>query len=767
MSCTDVASSLENKTWSGNEVRQTFIDFFVKHKEHIFWPSSPVVPVNDPTLLFANAGMNQYKPLFLGTSDPNEEMSSLKRSVNSQKCIRAGGKHNDLDDVGKDVYHHTFFEMLGNWSFGDFFKEEAIAWCWELLVDVYKLDPDRLYATYFQGDPEKGLACDDEAKEIWMKYLPAERILPFDAKDNFWEMGSTGPCGPCSEVHYDRIGNRDAAHLVNQDVPDVIEIWNLVFMQFNRESETVIKQLPEKHVDTGMGLERISSILQNKDSNYDTDLFVPIFDKIREICGCQPYTGKVGAEDVDLRDMAYRVVADHIRTVTFAIVDGCVPSYDGRGYVLRRILRRAVRYGQEILNAPAGFFTKLVPQVISMMDGAFPGMAAKQEYVMGVIDDEEKSFTRTLDQGVRHLQKVISQLKAEGKTVVSGKDAHLLFGSMGFPFDLTELMAEEKGFTVDKKEFEELMEADRELSAIAHSAKKIVGSRNFTMAAEQTSWLANKGVEATDSSYKYVWNTPQPAQIKAIYLGLGSNDGAGFSPDVECSEDDTFGLVLDVTSFYYESGGQVNDIGYLTVTSESGDQFKLRVLDCKAYGSYVLHVCSGAESVGQCVKPGMKVTCEVDYENRTFIAPNHTMTHTLNFVLRKILLGEKGGISAKGTVDQKGSLVDADKLRFDFGWGSALTPDEIQAAEAMVNEAIRQELPVYAENVPLADAKSICSLRSVFGERYPDPVRVLSVGVPVDDLISNPQNDEWYKYSVEFCGGTHLRNTREVCGMLV
>jgi alanyl-tRNA synthetase len=425
-------------------------------------------------------------------------------------------------------------------------------------------------------------------------------------------------------------------------------------------------------------------------------------------------------------------------------------------------LRRAVRYGQEILNAPAGFFTKLVPQVVLMMDGAFPGMAAKQDYVMGVIEDEEKSFVRTLDHGVKHFQKVVAQLTSEGKTVVSGKDAHLLFGSMGFPFDLTQLMAEEKGFTVDAAEFEELMEKDRQISVIAHSAKKIVGTRNFSMAAEQTSWLVANGVDATDSSSKYVWHTSTPAEIKAVYMGLGSDDGAGFTTDVTCSDDDTFGVILDATSYYYESGGQINDIGTLKLTSESGDTFDIDVLDCKTYGPYVLHVCSGANAVGKTVKVGMKLTCHVDYENRSFVAPNHTMTHSLNYALRKVLLGDDCEISAKGSCDQKGSLVDSDKLRFDFGWGTALTADEIKSVEGMVNEVIKSELPVFAENVPLADAKSICSLRSVFGERYPDPVRVLSVGVDVQELIKNPDNSEWYKYSVEFCGGTHLSNTKEV-----
>jgi alanyl-tRNA synthetase len=369
---------------------------------------------------------------------------------------------------------------------------------------------------------------------------------------------------------------------------------------------------------------------------------------------------------------------------------------------------------------------------------------------------------RTLDQGVKHFQKVVAQLTAEGKTVVSGKDAHLLFGSMGFPFDLTQLMAEEKGLTVDAEEFEQLMENDRQISVIAHSAKKIVGTRNFSMAAEQTSWLTGKGVQGTDSSSKYVWHTSTAAEIMAVYLGLGSDDGAGFTDEVVCSEDDVFAIILDATSFYYESGGQINDIGTLKVTSEAGDEFSLNVLDCKTYGPYVLHVCSGSSSVGQSVKAGLKATCHVDYDNRSYVAPNHTMTHSLNYALRKVLLGDDCEISAKGSCDQKGRLVDSDKLRFDFGWGTALSADEIMAVEGMVNEVIKSELTVYAEDVSLTDAKAICSLRSVFGERYPDPVRVLSVGVDVQELIRNPDNSEWYKYSVEFCGGTHLSNTKEV-----
>eukprot|EP00604_Paraphysomonas_vestita_P001745 CAMPEP_0174822746 /NCGR_PEP_ID=MMETSP1107-20130205/18190_1 /TAXON_ID=36770 /ORGANISM="Paraphysomonas vestita, Strain GFlagA" /LENGTH=926 /DNA_ID=CAMNT_0016042605 /DNA_START=308 /DNA_END=3088 /DNA_ORIENTATION=- len=689
-------------------------------------------------------------------------MATLTRAVNSQKCIRAGGKHNDLEDVGKDVYHHTFFEMLGNWSFGNYFKEESILWAWECLTEVFGLNPERIYVTYFGGDERQNLPVDTEARDIWLRLLPPERVLPFGCKENFWEMGAVGPCGPCSEIHYDRIGNRDAAHLVNADVPDVIEIWNIVFIQFNREPDSSLRNLPAKHVDTGMGLERLTSILQNKHSNYDTDIFMPIFEKIHEITGCRPYSGKVGKEDTDLIDMAYRVIADHIRTLTFAITDGCVPSNDGRGYVLRRILRRAVRYGQEILHAPAGFFTKLVPTVVERFSDAFPTLITSKDYTMGVIEEEETSFNRTLDQGVKHFKKVVTQLKSSNINVIPGRDAHILFTSMGFPLDLTQLMAAEIDFTVDIDGFEQLMENDRRISSEAEAARKGTGSKDFSMAAEQTSWLTNHGIEVTDSTLKYEWNITPNATIRAIYEGKGTA-GAGFIDSIN-GDSHTFGLILDQTSYYYESGGQIYDTGKL-ILKDQNNNIILNVINTQVYGGYVVHVCEVPSNISTnfSIRIGDNVECQVDYDRRSLIAPNHTMTHVLNYAIRRVLLGENPSdtVSAKGTCDQKGSLVDSEKLRFDFSWNGSLTADEIQQIETIVTETIQNGLTVYSQNVPLAAAQNICSLRSVFGERYPDPVRVLSVGVDVNELIANPTNPTWRNHSVEFCGGTHLKNTSQ------
>lgn len=735
-----------------DKVRQTFLDFFSSKYEHTYWPSSPCVPHDDPTLLFANAGMNQYKPLFLGTCDPKLEMSKLKRAVNSQKCIRAGGKHNDLDDVGKDVYHHTFFEMLGNWSFGDYFKEGAIEMAWKCLTEEYKLDKSRLYATYFGGDDST--PADMEARNIWLKYLPEERVLPFDAKDNFWEMGATGPCGPCTEIHYDRIGGRDAASLVNADLPDVIEIWNVVFIQFNREADGSLRPLPAQHVDTGMGFERLTSILQNKDSNYDTDIFMPIFKAIEEVTGARPYSGKVGKEDEGFVDMAYRVVADHIRTLSFAIADGAVPSSDGRGYVLRRVLRRAVRYGRQNLGAELGFFSKLVPVLVDLMSGTFPELRAQQDHITAVIKDEEESFSRTLDKGLQKFKDLAS--KAGDDKVFSGEDAHFLYTSMGFPVDLTELMAEEIGMVVDINGFEAKMQEEKELSAAAHQAKMSGGSgKDMRLVAEQTSTLVNQGVVATDDSAKYVWNDELTGcKACALFVGRGeTEDGIGFT-DAVSADDGTIGIVLDKTSFYGEAGGQIYDIG--TIVSDEGATMKVE--NVQIYGQYILHV---GTVVNGTFKKNDTVKCCVDYIRRAPIAANHTMTHVLNYALKDVLV-TKGSGDTTQSVDQKGSLVDDTKLRFDFSWGSGLTTDQIDAVEKMVTGIINDAVPVDAFVAPLDAAKKISSLRAVFGEVYPDPVRVVAVSpTPISKILENPQDESWNQYSIEFCGGTHLSNTKD------
>jgi len=435
--------------WSAAKVRQTFLEFF-EDRGHTLVPSAPVVPHDDPTLLFTNAGMNQFKPIFLGQVDPSSPLAGLTRACDTQKCIRAGGKHNDLEDVGKDTYHHTFFEMLGNWSFGDYFKAEAIEWAWELLTKVYGLPEENLYATYFGGDESQGLEPDHEARELWLRHLPEKRVLPGNMKDNFWEMGETGPSGPCSEIHFDRVGGRDARAFVNQDDPNVIEVWNLVFIQYDRQADRSLRPLPARHVDTGMGLERLVSILQGKPSNYDTDLFVPLFAAIERQTGdAIGYHGKLGKADPDGHDMAYRVIADHLRTLTFAITDGAIPSNEGRGYVLRRILRRAVRYGRQKLGAQNGFLSRLVPTLVEHMGEAFPELHKDPKRVAAIIREEEESFGKTLDRGIGLFEDIASQ----SSKVISGADAFKLYDTFGFPLDLTQLMAQERGLSVDVEGF--------------------------------------------------------------------------------------------------------------------------------------------------------------------------------------------------------------------------------------------------------------------------------------------------------------------------
>jgi alanyl-tRNA synthetase len=706
--------------WPTAKIRQTFIDYFADRRSHEKVPSSPSAPLNDPTLLFANAGMNQFKPIFLGQAEPGTRLASLKRAVNSQKCIRAGGKHNDLEDVGRDTYHHTFFEMLGSWSFGDYFKEEAIDYAWELLTEVYGIDESRLYATYFEGDESLGLEADAEARDFWLRYLPEERVLGCNARDNFWEMGDTGPCGPCSEIHYYRIGNRDASALVNEDDPDVIEIWNLVFIQFNRD-ENGLASLPAKHVDTGMGLERLCSLLQNKSSNYDIDAFSPLFDAIEKLSNVGVYEGKLGAEDVTLKDTAYRAVADHARTLTFALADGAVPDNEGRGYVLRRILRRATRYGQQILKCEPGFFAKLIPVVVDTFGEAYPELIKNQANIIEIVKEEEQAFSTMLDRGIKYFDEEINDSKSK---TVSGDKAFFLYDTLGFPIDLTELMAEEAGMTVDTKGFKNEMEEQKQRSREARLAAKGITGGQLVLIAEQTSWLADEGIDVTDDSSKYLWDEEVGSEVKAIF----TSDGFLKEGDA-AAEGSTVGLVLDKSSFYAEAGGQDTDLG--TISFEGGE---LIVVDVKSYGGYVLH--SGVVSSGS-VAVGSSVKCEVDYARRRDVAPNHSMTHVLNAALREVL-GEG--------CDQRGSQCNDEKLRFDFSHKKAMTAAQLRDTEVYVRDTIEKSLPVTSEVMALDDAKAIPGVRAMFGEVYPDPVRVVKVG---DDC------------SVEFCGGTHLANTAE------
>lgn len=731
--------------WTSDKVRSAFIDFFEQKKAHTFVRSSPVVPYDDPTLLFTNAGMNQFKPIFLGQVDPKSEQAKLKRAANSQKCIRAGGKHNDLDDVGKDTYHHTFFEMLGNWSFGDYFKEEAIAWAWELLTEVYKLDKNRLYASYFAGKAEAGLEPDNEAKNIWLKYLPAERVLPYGMKENFWEMGDTGPCGPCSEIHYDKVGGRDAASLVNADDPEVIEIWNNVFIQYNREADGSLRPLPSKHVDTGMGLERVASIAMNVASNYDTDLFTPLFEAIHKVTGYPtPYSAKFLKDDPDNIDMAYRVIADHARTLTFAINDGATPSNDGRGYVLRRILRRAVRYGSQILKAPKGFFSQVIPVVVEKMQGAFPELKKNPDHIINIIKNEEEMFERTLERGLIKFGTIVQ--KSTEKTI-SDENLYLLYTTYGFPWDLTKLMAEEKGMSVDIKGFEALMDVQKEKNRLEF---KKGGSSKLVLDAEAVDTLRNKmDVCPTEDEFKYECREVA-SQIKAIYNGKEFVDAISVG-----HSDNLIGVVVDRTNFYAEQGGQIHDSGHITLEKKDKPSFVIN--NVQSFGGYVLHMGHLAEDAAP-LSVGDNVSMVIDHDRRNSVMANHTSTHMVNHALRSVL-GDG--------VEQKGSLVDHNRFRFDFSHSKPMQQDQLARVDSLVEEMIKREMKVYTKIVSLAEAKKIKGLRAVFGETYPDPVRVVSIGQTVEDLLSHPENAEWVNFSVEFCGGTHLSNTKEAVAFTV
>lgn len=731
---------------TGSQIRKAFIDFFIEKKKHVYVHSSSTIPLDDPTLLFTNAGMNQFKPLFLGTVDPNSDMAQFVRVVNSQKCIRAGGKHNDLDDVGKDVYHHTFFEMLGNWSFGDYFKKEICTWAWELLTEVFKLPADRLYVTYFGGDTASGLEPDLECKSIWMNLgLPESHILPGSMNDNFWEMGETGPCGPCSELHFDRIGGRDAAHLVNMDDPDVLEIWNLVFIQYNRESDGSLKPLPKKHIDCGLGLERLVSVIQNKRANYDTDLFMPLFKAIEKGTGARPYSGKVGTEDADGIDMAYRVLADHARTLTIALSDGGHPDNTGRGYVLRRILRRAVRYALEKLNARPGFFASLVHTVVEILGDVFPEIKKDPDTIIQIINEEEIQFLKTLSRGRNLLNRTIEKLG--NSKVVPGDVAWRLYDTYGFPIDLTLLMCEEKGLTIDMEAYEK---AKKE-SLLASQGKAAGQEDLLALDVHDLSHLQATGVPVTDDSPKYDY-VPSSPDKDAVYtfkpctgkiLALRRNKQ--FVDEVTSGQE--CGVILDRTNFYAEQGGQIFDEGYMLKIDDDSVEFTVKNVQVKA--GYILHT----GKIEGTLKIGDTVSLHIDTERRRLVMNNHTGTHILNNVLRKVLGSDS---------DQRGSLVMPDRLRFDFTNKGPMTAKQIKDAEDQIKSIINDNKIVYARHTRLSDAKKINGLRAMFDEHYPDPVRVVSVGIPVDELLKDPEGSLGIETSVEFCGGSHLHKTGHI-----
>jgi len=704
---------------SANEIRQGFIDFFRK-QDHRFVASSPVVPGDDPTLLFINAGMNQFKDIFLGIEVPDH-----KRAVNSQKCIRVSGKHNDLEEVGKDTYHHTFFEMLGNWSFGDYFKAEAITWAWQLLTEEWGLDGNRLWATVFGGDTGDGLPADTEAEKLWPQNsgVPPERVLRFGRKDNFWEMGEIGPCGPCSEIHYDCGPEAcDKKHVsnhvcrVNGDCARYFELWNLVFIQFNRDESGKLHELPAKHVDTGLGFERVVAVLQNKTSDYDTDLFSPIIEHLGDLTG-KSYTGKLGSET----DNAFRVVADHVRTLTFAITDGVVPSNDGRGYVLRRILRRATRFGL-LLDMHEPFLHELAPTVVKNMAGAFPELSGRVQHVANVLKAEEQSFRRTLERGIDIFESDVAQLQKQKKTQFSGGDAFRLYDTYGFPLVLTQLMAEVRGLSVDINGFNKLMEEQR---TRARASQKDIAYEADALSGQ---------LPETDDSQKYC-----ATRLTAKVLGYVRENN--YVTDGAVGAHVEVGLVLDRTCAYSEAGGQVGDKGVITAAA-TVFAFK----DTQRVGSAVLHFGSADKNE---ITVGDEVTITID-QTREDIRRNHTATHLLQDALQKVL-GDHA--------HQEGSLVGADYLRFDFTHSKAATADELRQIERIVRDNITAGHGVTSQVMPIEQARTLGAM-ALFSEKYGDSVRVLAIGADGPEQLESA-------LSREFCGGSHVDNTSEIGGFKI
>ena len=677
---------------TSKEIRQSFLDFFASKGHHIV-PSAPMVIKDDPTLMFTNAGMNQFKNIILG-NDP----IVYPRVADSQKCLRVSGKHNDLEEVGHDTYHHTMFEMLGNWSFGDYFKAEAIAWAWEYLTEVLKLDKNRLYVTVFEGAPSEGLTRDEEAAAMWEKYIAKDRIINGNKKDNFWEMGDTGPCGPCSEIHIDLRSDEERAKidgktLVNGDHPQVIEIWNNVFMQYNRKADGSLESLPNKVIDTGMGFERLCVAVQGKKSNYDTDVFQPLLQNIGEVCNC-----KYGADKKV--DIAMRVIADHIRTIAFAITDGQLPSNAKAGYVIRRILRRAVRYGYTFMNQRSAFMYKLIPALIENMGDAYPELKAQQSLIEKVIKEEEESFLRTLETGIRLLDKVMEETKKAKRSEISGVDAFTLYDTYGFPLDLTELILKENGLTLNSDDFNTEMEKQKNRA------------RNAA-AVETGDWIS-----VTEGDSSFVGYDQLTCETRILRYRKMAQKGK-----------DYYQVVLSQTPFYAEMGGQVGDTGTLSNANET-----IEIQDTKRENNLPIHI------LAQLPKNVTDTfTATVNAKRRAAIEANHSATHLLHEALRELL----------GThVEQKGSYVSAESLRFDFSHFQKLTPEELRTLEHMVNKRIRENVLLDEHrNVPIAEAKNMGAM-ALFGEKYGDSVRVIKYGS-----------------SVELCGGTHVKATGNI-GML-
>ena len=677
---------------TSNEIRESFKSFF-RERGHQIVPSAPMVIKDDPTLMFTNAGMNQFKDIILGNRP-----ATHKRVADSQKCLRVSGKHNDLEEVGHDTYHHTMFEMLGNWSFGDYFKKEAIDWAWEYLVDVLKLDKNRLYATVFEGYAPEGLERDNEAAGYWEQHLPASHIINGNRHDNFWEMGDTGPCGPCSEIHIDLRSDEeraavDGATLVNKDNPQVIEIWNLVFMQYNRKADGSLEPLPAKVIDTGMGFERLCMALQGKKSNYDTDVFTPIISVISDI------TGLKYGEDEKV-DVAMRVVADHLRTISFSIADSQLPSNAKAGYVIRRILRRAVRYAYTFLGRKEAFLYLLVDRLVEQMGDSYPELKAQKDLIKKVIKEEEESFLRTLDNGIKLLDSLMEKAKAEGKTVISGKDAFVLYDTYGFPLDLTELILRENGMTLDQKEFDDEM------------LKQKTRARNAA-AMETGDWTVVNDGEQVFVGYDEISTPTRILRYRKV-----KQKGKEF-----------YQIILSKTPFYAEMGGQVGDRGVLISTSGSGEV--IEIFDTKKENNIGVHLSHKLPS-----DPSEEFNAQIDVAARQATSANHSATHLLHEALREVL-GKH--------VEQKGSYVSPESLRFDFSHFQKVTPEELRKVEHIVNSRIRKAMPLEeAREMPIDEARKLGAM-ALFGEKYGDKVRVVKYGS-----------------SVELCGGTHVANTGNI-----